>query len=129
MKFHHIGHACLDIEAAIEEYKRLGYRQESDVFYDQLQGVKGLFMVNGLHRIELLADLDERDSMKRAYKAGRIMYHTGYFVKCVQMTADSLRSRGYRMVKSPLPSTAFNGALICFMLSEFGLIELIEDKS
>lgn len=124
--FHHIGIACKSIDASEKEYLKMGYSPEGDLFEDSLQGIRGLFMVGGGPRIELLENLDGQNVLTELSKNGDRPYHFAYNV-----TEDSFNLReyckknGFLLIKQPMFSTYFQKN-ICFLMNKQRMIvELI----
>lgn len=58
LKLHHIGVATKNIEKEFEVFKKLGYKQSSEVFIDEIQGIRGMFIeARGQPCLELLENL------------------------------------------------------------------------
>ncbi|MBX9608754.1 MAG: VOC family protein [Gammaproteobacteria bacterium] len=128
LQFHHVGIACVDLAQAREQWQSLGYVSESAVFEDQLQGIRGQFLVLGSNRIELLQDLDAgRPVVTPWLKRGTIFYHLGFTTANFDGAVAALLDRDYRMVSHPQPSVYFAGRRICFLFDPSGsLLELID---
>lgn len=79
MKFHHIGYATKNIEKSKMNFLKLGYRDESDLFIDLQQGIRGIF----LHspdgpRIELVEQLEGFNVLEPWLSGGSPMYHLAF---------------------------------------------------
>lgn len=128
--FHHIGYAARSIEDEKVFFSSFGYVQEGRVFSDPVQGVKGLFLSGGGPRIELLEDLPGRNTLVPWIQAGVRLYHLAYLTDDLDACLDwSRRARG-KVVIAPVPSVAFGGRMISFVLFRRGvMIEFIGGKT
>lgn len=126
-KFHHIGLACKKLEKEIKVHEMLGYIQESSIFEDVNQKIKGLFMVNGNFRIELLEALSEDSPINNYLNRGIRMYHQCFITKNLDVAIKFLINEGAILVVEPIEATAFNQRRIAFLyLRTQMLIELVE---
>lgn len=127
LEFHHIGYACGDFQTVRAFFERLGYQREGDDFEDPTQGVSGCFMVGVGPRIELLSNLPERSTLTPWIDAGIKMYHLAYLVDDIADAVAWARGCRARVVVSPVPSVAFCGRQIAFVLFRNGqLLEFVE---
>ena len=129
MKFHHDGIACRSIEEDKKFYGMLGFTQEGKVFEDELQKIRGMFMVNlsGM-RVELLEALTD-DSPIKPYlsKSCKIYHHAFTCNELFEEQINHLLEHGAMIGSPPKPSVAFGGRKITFLvLPNSLLIELIE---
>ena len=44
LRLHHIGVACKSIEKELKTFELLGYKPVSEIFSDEIQKIKGLFI-------------------------------------------------------------------------------------
>jgi methylmalonyl-CoA/ethylmalonyl-CoA epimerase len=126
--FHHVGLACARIEAEIPPYLGLGFSLEGPAFSEPLQRIRGQFLVHGGgHRIELLEPAAE-DSPLRAYLArGISMYHQAFLTQDLDASISALRNDGALLIAPAVPSVAFAGRRICFLLLRNRMmVELVE---
>jgi methylmalonyl-CoA/ethylmalonyl-CoA epimerase len=127
LKFHHIGIATNDLYKDIKIYESLGYSQESGIFHDPSQQVKGIFMVINNMRIELLEPDSEKSPLHTILANRQKMYHQCFECLDIETTIQLLEAQGGRIVSPPKPAVAFEGRKIAFlMLSSLLLIELVE---
>ena len=125
--FHHIGYASKDIEKEQKYFELLGFKQESEIFIDESQGIRGVFLKNSDQRIELLENLPGSKTLDVLLKKGIHMYHLAYIVENLYDTIDFFRNQKAILIRKPMESVAFNKKQICFMCLANGLIiELIE---
>ncbi|RUL54200.1 VOC family protein [Lysinibacillus antri] len=127
-KFHHIGLACKNIEKEILAHEKLDYIKETDVFVDSNQKIKGIFMVNGAFRVELLEATNSESPINNYLKKGIRMYHQCFTTPNIQQAIDYLQNQGAMLVVEPINAVAFNNRKIAFLyLRTRMLIELIEE--
>jgi len=129
-QFHHLGVACRDIEKDFAVWADLGYEREGEVFADQTQGIRGLFLHGAGPRLELLEDLPGRNTVAPWLEKGARICHSAYEVPNLDVDLKRLTARRARIVVEPVPAVAFGNRKICFlMLRNFSLIELIESEA
>lgn len=127
IEFHHIGVAVKNIIREVPSYALLGYKPEGEIFVDQLQGVRGIFIsANGQPRLELLENIENSDTLSKQINQGQRMYHTAYCVENIEKWRGYfIRNRG--KVLSPIKKSTYFGKGICFIiLPNMAIIELIE---
>lgn len=127
MEFHHIGVATKDIEREFSTYRLLGYKREGGNFIDEEQGIKGQFIVSkNQPRLELLENLEDRNTLNKWLVDGVKNYHFAYLVDDIESAVVSLEKKRFRVI-SPLKFSAYFGKRICFLVmpNRF-MIELIE---
>lgn len=128
MNFHHIGVATNSIEAELSTYRLLGYKREGVPFIDENQGIKGQFIVcEGQPRLELLENLEGRDTLTKWIESGVKNYHFAYTVNDIEAAIKVLGKKRFRVI-SPMKASSYFGKRICFLVmpNRF-LIELIEN--
>lgn len=126
-EFHHIGYATASIELERRFFELLGYRTEGDAFVDPLQGVAGRFMTGAGPRIELLENLPASRTLTPWIDAGIKMYHFGYWVDGIEDAIDWARGQRGKVSAPPMPSVAFGGRRIGFVIFRTKLmLEFIE---
>jgi len=127
MHFHHIGVATFNIEKELAGYEILGYTRDSDIFEDENQGIRGLFITApGQPRLELLENLPDSKTLDVWLKNKTKMYHFAYFVDDIESAIKILKENKLR-IASPLKFSSYFNSRICFlMLQNFFIIELVE---
>lgn len=126
-EFHHIGVATEGIEKECSIYRTLGYEREGAPFNDNIQGIKGQFLIskNG-PRLELLENLPGRTTLDK-WNAGNIKnYHYAYKIKNFEASFSSLKNKRIRALTQPEFSTYFQSRICFFVLPNKFIIELIE---
>ena len=126
LELHHIGVATKSIEKEFEMFKKLGYRQSSDVFIDKKQNIRGLFIeANNQPRLELLENISDNGPLNNYLKNGNKFYHFAYKTTNIAKDYERLLSEGAIPIVKITKATYFNK--ICFfMMKNMMLIELVE---
>jgi methylmalonyl-CoA/ethylmalonyl-CoA epimerase len=126
-RFHHIGVACRNLDRDREGFALLGYAPAGDSFIDPAQGIEGQFLEGPGPRLELLVSHGDGKTLEPWLKGRAKMYHLAYEVDELDHAREAAREAGGRQVSEPVPSVAFEGRRICFlMLPNLQLLELIE---
>lgn len=127
-KFHHLGVACESIAGEIASWEALGYRAESAAFVDEAQGIRGLFMVGGGHRIELLEATNGSTTLTPWIKWRVKLYHIGYLVESIDRAIEILVGDGASVARDPMMSVYFGARISFLMMPNMVLVEVIEDR-
>ena len=114
-EFHHVGLATTKLEREIDFFATLGYRQEGPDFVDPEQGIRGIFLVGGGPRIELLENMPESETLTPWLKAGSRLYHLAYLVPDIHQAIEVAQAAGAIVLRKSVPSVAFSGRLISFV--------------
>lgn len=128
MKLHHIGVATKNIDREFEIFKKLGYKQCSDIFVDETQKIKGMFIsADNQPCLELLENISDDGPLTNHLKKGNKFYHFAYTTTDIEKDYNYLLSQGAVPVVKITKATYFER--ICFvMLKNMMLIELVENK-
>ncbi len=129
LTFHHLGVACAKIDDEIGVWTALGYRAEGVDFVDVAQGVRGLFMVGGGPRIELLEAIGGSDTLAPWLKRGVKIYHLGYIAASLSEAIAAFEAKGATLARAPTPSVYFKSRIAFLLMPNLTLIELIETPS
>ncbi len=125
--FHHVGLACRSLFPEILSHKQLGYVVEGESFYDPIQKIRGVFMLHGPMRIELLEPSADDSPVTKILARGQKMYHQAFTCTDIYQGISYLEARGARVISPPAPALAFGGKEIVFIIMRTLLIvELIE---
>jgi methylmalonyl-CoA/ethylmalonyl-CoA epimerase len=126
-EFHHLGYATASIEKERELFTLLGYRQEGKTFADPIQGVAGCFLTSRGPRIEILENLAGSSTLTSWLNAGIRLYHFAYLVANLEDAIAWARGLRAKVAVEPVPSVAFDGRRISFVMLRNGLmLEFIE---
>ncbi len=126
LAFHHLGIACADINEEIGVWAALGYRAASPPFVDVAQGVRGLFMIGGGPRVELLEANEGSKTLEPWLKRRVKIYHSGYIVRSLSLAMTALEAKGATVALAPMHSAYFESPIAFLLMSNLALIELIE---
>ena len=125
MKFHHIGIAAEDINKTINYIKELmPVINISDIVYDELQDASlCMITLEDNTKIELISGKVVENVLKKR----QFLYHTCYGVNNIEESVKKLISLGALQVNEVKPAVLFNNKKVVFLMTELGLIELVED--
>lgn len=125
-KFHHFGVATKNIEQAFMQYPEY---KKGDYFEDEIQGVKGLFILGeNKPTLELLENLENSHTLNYYIQNGIEVYHTGYLVEEIEKAYDFLINKlGAKVISDMKNSTYFKKRICFLMLKNKKMIELVEE--
>ena len=125
MLLHHIGIACEDLPAALEEIRRThDVTSHSEVIFDPLQGAH-LCMIHTANGADF--ELISGPQVDRLVKNRVTYYHVCYQVPKLESAIERMIAGGAIVVSPPKPAVLFDGRRVAFLLTGFGLVELLED--
>ena len=79
LKLHHIGVACRNIEKEFKYFEKLGYQFASEIFVDEEQKIKGVFIkADNQPCLELLENVSEDGPLTSFLQNGVKFYHFAY---------------------------------------------------
>lgn len=126
MKFHHIGIACVDIDQMKQYMDRLyDVVNVSDKIYDNLQEAE-LCMIT-LHdgtQVELV----HGKPVEKLVKKRQFLYHICYSTNDIEGKIEEMENMGAKTISEPKAAMLFGGKKVAFLMSEMGLIELLEEE-
>lgn len=128
LTFHHIGVASRSFARDRSAFEAMGYVDEGEIFEDPIQKIKGLFMIGGGPRVELVTPSSESEGvLTGVLNRGEKMYHMAYEAVDFSAALLALRAQRGKIIVEPVPAVAFGGRNIAFaFLPNLLLIELIE---
>ena len=125
MKFHHIGIATENINDSLEYLKNiLEIDQISEVVYDKNQDAK-LCMVTLKDGTKL--ELVSGNVVEKIVKKRQFLYHTCYEVKDIDKEIEKLEKLDAFLISSPKEAILFNNKKVAFLMTNIGLMELVEE--
>ena len=125
MKFHHIGIATENINDSLEYLKNiLEIDQISEVVYDKNQDAK-LCMVTLKDGTKL--ELVSGNVVEKIVKKRQFLYHTCYEVKDIDKEIEKLEKLDAFLISSPKEAILFNNKKVAFLMTNIGLMELLEE--
>ena len=130
LEFDHLGTIVKSIDKAIPLYVALGYAIDSDVFCDEQQQMRGLFLAKpGEPRIELIEDLSASKALTKMINTpcGRI-YHLAYRVSKLEKNLEEiLKQLNVRLLSPVKPGSYYKN--VCFVFAQdMQILELVEYK-
>lgn len=123
MQFHHIGIATENIKETIEFInKTFKIKKVSDIVFDSNQNAYlcMLTMEDGTN-LELISG----DIVKNFLKKNQRLYHIGYSVEDIELAINKFLQTSV-VLSAPKKAILFDGKRVVFVMTEIGLIELIE---
>ena len=120
-KINHIAYVVKDLSESSEIFiKSFKYKIIENEVIDELQDVTVQFLHHqSLPTIELIMPNSEKSPSQNALQNGGGINHIAYDV--------NFETNKFKLVKKPLPGSAHNNKLVCFLYhSKMGLIELVE---
>ena len=124
LKFHHIGLATENIEESIEEMKNFfDITHISDVVYDEKQNANlcMLTIADGT-KIELISG----GQVERLVKKRQFLYHICYETDDIEAQIKQFEEMGYMLVSDAKEAILFNMKRVAFLMTNMGLVELVE---
>jgi methylmalonyl-CoA/ethylmalonyl-CoA epimerase len=126
MKFHHVGVACKDIQAELQNIRTLHkIIEETPVVFDVNQQAE-LCMVtveDGLN-IELVSGKPVENLLKKRIS----YYHICYEVEDIEKTIEHLTQNGGMLSSPPKEAILFNNRKVAFLMLSYGIVELLNSN-
>ncbi len=111
---HHVGVAVRSLDAALADYRTLGFEAES-VEEVPGQGVRVAFLGTGAVRIELLESLRPDGVIARFVdRSGEGLHHLAFAVPDIRAEMRRLREKGLKLVDAE-PRPGARGRLVAFI--------------
>ena len=128
LKFHHIGIACKNIKTEAGYFETLGYKPVSEIFVDNNQKIKGLFIeAAGQPRLELLENACDDGPLNSCLAKGIKFYHLAYETTDLEnVIADFIAQKA--MVIKPITDAVYFHKVCFLMTKNMVLIELVQPK-
>lgn len=131
LEFDHLGLIVNSIEKEFSIYEQLGYLKIGNVFQDNNNNMKGLFLesLSGGGKIELIEDLSESKSLKKILNSqnGKI-YHLAFKVENLEENLDSILKQLKARILSPIKNGEYFKKVCFIFLQNAQIIELVECK-
>lgn len=128
LNIHHIGYLVKKLNAAKEEFERLGFRVIQGPVSDGFRLVDILFMEKDGYVLELVSPNDPSSvvaGLMKKYK--NCPYHICYESAAFEKDLAFLTGNGYTAIDTPAPAPALAGRRVVFLMSpSVGMIELLE---
>lgn len=128
MKLHHVGYMVADMDAAREEFIRLGFSPDGDQVYDTARDAHIAFLATGGTLIELICPASPASPLAPLQKKLKnTPYHLCFEVPDLEAAREELFTRGYVPVRPPETAPALGGRRVAFFMhGDIGMIELVE---
>ena len=128
LKFHHIGVATKNLEKELASFSMLGYIPMSDIFVDNIQKIRGLFIASSDQPcLELLENLDDSGPLTNILSQGIKFYHFAYETENIEKSLADLVQSGAVIITPITDATYFKK--ICFvMMRNKMIVELVQLK-
>ena len=134
LEFDHLGIIVKSLETEIPIYQKMGYIEDSKIFQDDNQQMRGIFLKplentvrGGDLRIELVEDLSESKSFRKMLGSycGRV-YHIAYKVNNLEKNIENIINSLDARVLSPVKPAAYYKNVCFLFLNNLQIIELVE---
>lgn len=123
----HIGVATKDIERELKIFEKLGYKVASDVFVDQIQKIRGIFIeAENQPRLELLENLTEDGPLNSHLARGNKFYHFAYETSDIEKDLEILCKETKAMVIVPITVAVYFEKICFVMLPNMMIVELVQ---
>jgi hypothetical protein len=131
LRFHHLGLAVAEPEAAIRFLGAMGYRVQTRVF-DPLQNVNLMMLEHAtMPDVEAVWPGDEPSPIDGMIRQGHMVYHLCYVTDDPEASIAAMERAGMEVlpVGQAKPARLFGGTPVSFHhVDGFGLIELIHGE-
>ena len=128
MKVHHIGYFVDDIEEAKKNFQKLGWKNVSPCFFDELRKIFIQFMEMENNLVELISPGDGCTLFsKRLRNLGSTPYHICYKCENLDVKISELEKEGFMLIREPQIAPAIENCRVAFLYAMgVGQIELLE---
>jgi len=121
MKFHHLGIATKNLEETLEWMKNtFEIKYISDITFDKNQNANLIL----IETKDMIFELISGDIVKNLVNKNITYYHICYEVKSIKKTVEKLNGI---LISPPKNALLFNNKKVCFVMTNIGLIELLEE--
>lgn len=128
LKLHHIGYLVKKIDAAVTQFKLLGYVIQKDIAYDDYRKINICFMEKDGYVVELVSPASPDSvvtGLLKKYKNSP--YHLCYESDDFDNDFETLTKEGYTAIDTPTPAPALDHKRVVFLMNiNIGMIELLE---
>lgn len=130
LDFDHLGIIVKSIEKEIPTYESLGYIVESEIFSDENQQMRGVFLTSPFApRVELIEDLSDSKALTKILNSncGKI-YHIAFKVDNLENKLNEILKQTNGRILSPIKKAQYYNKVCFIFLSNTQIIELVEYK-
>ena len=124
LNFHHIGIACKDIPKVIKFLENtFDIIEKSKVIEHENHGVTACIITNkdGI-KIELVSGV----TVEKFVKKRQYLYHNCWEVEDIYLAIEHFTKNGSMLISEPKPSELFSYRKVAFLLTDIGIMELLE---
>lgn len=126
MELHHIGIACDNIKNTKEYLHRLfDVTEESEEIFDDQQNAY-LCMVKLYDGTNL--ELVSGKIVEKLVKKRHFLYHTCFQTEDIEKKIEEFENLGAKLISEPKPAKLFHGRKVAFLMTQFGLLELLDSQ-
>jgi len=134
LPLHHIGVATRDLEREERIFSSLGYAPCSEIFVDQAQGIRGLFVAApNQPTLELIENIDRSQGVEGRVstflKRGIKLYHFAYATSSIEADTERLRRECKAKILVPVMEAAFFEKISFAVLPNQLIVELVQVKT
>lgn len=130
IEIHHMGYLVKDINASIDNFKVLGYK-ETTINKNDARRVDICFRSNGSYVLELVSPFREDSEVSDLFKKHKNMiYHICYISNSLSEDIKVLKKAGFVPISNITTAPSINDSKVIFLYNgSMGLIELVELKT
>lgn len=119
-----------DIKLSINNFKNLGYKEESNIIVDEIRSIFITFLKNENSLVELIQPSKDNKKFNSILRKGGGLYHICYITSNIGKDLKSLLEQKYVLIEDINIAPAINNSLVAFLYNEcMGIIELVELKN
>ena len=124
MRMHHLGLAVNSIQSALEFIQSIASVQSvSETVFDKEQNANlCMVRIGDGTAIELI----EGELASKMIKKGQFFYHSCWETDDMEKELRSLTEKGGMIISPPKPAVLFENRRVAFIMTEIGLLELLE---
>jgi hypothetical protein len=127
LKFHHIGVATKSIEKEFATFAALGYEKTSELFTDERQKIRGLFIgKEGNPPLELLENVDASGLLTPILKNGIKFYHFAYETEDIEQDYSRIVSSLKAITIVPVVDATYFEKICFLALRNRMIVELVQ---
>lgn len=128
MKVHHIGYFVDDMEEAKKNFQKLGWKDVSPCFFDELRKIFIQFMEMDNKLVELISPGEGCTLFpKRLRDLGSTPYHICYECENLDVKISELTNENFMLIREPQIAPAIENRRVAFLYATgVGQIELLE---
>lgn len=123
---HHIGIATEDIaDMTAQMENRFDIVKKTEIVYDPIQKAS-LCMLTLKDGVQI--ELVQGEAVAGFLRRNQRLYHTCYQTDNIDEMVKKLVEEGGTQVTAPESAVLFGGRRVCFLMTQLGLIELVEEE-